>query len=159
MDQKKIIIIGSISVLVVGMLVIGVVAYRARTAVETPPAEQQVPAPETGGSPSGIGQPASGGVVPQKGGTPTAPSGTATSSAQTGLPGIVDRTPDYTGATDTDKDGLPDARERILGTNPNKADTDGDGYSDGEEVLKYGSDPLDPKSTPKTIEGHDKFGL
>lgn len=35
---------------------------------------------------------------------------------------------------DTDKDGLNDAWEIILGTNLNKADTDGDTYLDGEEV-------------------------
>lgn len=35
---------------------------------------------------------------------------------------------------DTDADGLNDAWEITLGTNLNKADTDGDGYPDGEEV-------------------------
>jgi len=34
-----------------------------------------------------------------------------------------------------------------IGTDPNKADTDGDGYSDGAEVAAK-SDPLDPKSVP-----------
>ncbi|MCB9802570.1 L,D-transpeptidase family protein [Candidatus Nomurabacteria bacterium] len=42
---------------------------------------------------------------------------------------------------DTDQDGLNDAWELILGTNLNKADTDGDGYSDGEEV-NNSYDPL-----------------
>jgi Bacterial TSP3 repeat len=37
------------------------------------------------------------------------------------------------GATDTDGDGLPDRRERNLGTNPNNADTDGDGLPDGKD--------------------------
>jgi hypothetical protein len=35
---------------------------------------------------------------------------------------------------DSDRDGLTDAEEAIFGTDPNKADTDGDGYSDGAEV-------------------------
>ncbi|RKG60434.1 VWA domain-containing protein [Corallococcus sp. AB011P] len=35
---------------------------------------------------------------------------------------------------DTDGDGLTDAREYELGTNPNLRDTDGDGFSDGVEV-------------------------
>jgi hypothetical protein len=37
-------------------------------------------------------------------------------------------------AADTDGDGLTDAREAEVGTNPNLLDTDGDGFSDGVEV-------------------------
>ena len=37
------------------------------------------------------------------------------------------------GATDTDGDGLPDRRERTIGTDPNNPDTDGDGRPDGAE--------------------------
>jgi Bacterial TSP3 repeat len=37
------------------------------------------------------------------------------------------------GATDTDGDGLPDRRERTLGTDPNNPDTDGDGLPDGKD--------------------------
>jgi len=50
----------------------------------------------------------------------------------------------YSGATkkiDSDKDGLADETEKKLGTNQNNADSDGDGYKDGTEVLK-GFDPL-----------------
>jgi hypothetical protein len=36
--------------------------------------------------------------------------------------------------TDTDKDGLPDKLEEALKTDPNKSDTDGDGFSDGAEI-------------------------
>jgi len=42
---------------------------------------------------------------------------------------------------DSDKDGLPDNIEKILGTNPYKADTDGDGYNDLQEI-KSGYSPL-----------------
>ena len=44
----------------------------------------------------------------------------------------------YSGATrktDSDKDGVADETEKKIGTNPNKADTDGDGYKDGLEIL------------------------
>ncbi len=44
---------------------------------------------------------------------------------------------------DTDADGLTDQRELELGTDPRNKDTDGDGLSDGDEVLKYGTNPLD----------------
>jgi len=42
---------------------------------------------------------------------------------------------------DSDLDGLTDEQERILGTDPNNPDTDGDGVSDGDEV-KAGRNPL-----------------
>ncbi len=42
---------------------------------------------------------------------------------------------------DTDKDGLSDELELQLGTDPNNPDTDGDGYTDGEEVAN-GYNPL-----------------
>lgn len=38
---------------------------------------------------------------------------------------------------DSDGDGIPDEIESALGTNPNAADTDGDGLSDGDEVYPY----------------------
>ena len=44
---------------------------------------------------------------------------------------------------DTDNDGLTNAEEAQLGTDPNDGDTDGDTYADGGEVLS-GTDPLDP---------------
>lgn len=44
---------------------------------------------------------------------------------------------------DTDGDGLSDGDEVLkYKTDPLKADTDGDGLSDGDEVLKYKTDPL-----------------
>lgn len=52
---------------------------------------------------------------------------------------------------DTDKDGLSDDFEAALGTDYLKADSDGDGYSDAEEIfggfnpLGAGLLPLDPK--------------
>jgi hypothetical protein len=43
-------------------------------------------------------------------------------------------------ADDADKDGVPDAVEVMLGTDPKKADSDGDGTPDGND-----SNPLTPK--------------
>jgi len=42
--------------------------------------------------------------------------------------------PDDAGSGDSDGDGLTDAEELALGTDPNNPDTDGDGFSDGVEV-------------------------
>lgn len=53
---------------------------------------------------------------------------------------------------DTDNDGLPDAQEAELGTDPAKTDTDGDGLFDKEEVVTYGTDPL------KTDSDGDGYG-
>ena len=48
---------------------------------------------------------------------------------------------------DTDGDGLSDGEERMYwGTDHQNLDTDGDGLSDGEEVLTYGTDPTNPDS-------------
>jgi outer membrane protein OmpA-like peptidoglycan-associated protein len=43
---------------------------------------------------------------------------------------------------DSDRDGLSDAIEKELGTDPNNLDTDGDGLYDGTEVKRTKTDPL-----------------
>jgi hypothetical protein len=45
---------------------------------------------------------------------------------------------------DTDGDGLTDAEEETLGTDPENSDTDADGLSDGEEVNTHSTNALDP---------------
>ena len=45
-------------------------------------------------------------------------------------------------SADDDGDGLTDATEETLGTNPLNPDTDGDGLSDGAEVNTYATNPL-----------------
>ena len=42
---------------------------------------------------------------------------------------------------DADADGLPDAREDEIGTDPAKPDSDGDGLTDRDEVDFFGTDP------------------
>lgn len=51
---------------------------------------------------------------------------------------------------DSDGDGLTDGDEASQGTDPFNPDTDSDGWGDGEEVIRYGTDPLDPRSFPSS---------
>jgi hypothetical protein len=51
---------------------------------------------------------------------------------------------------DSDKDGLSDAQEIILGTNPFNPDTDQDGFLDGVEY-KFGFDPKKPGPADKIV--------
>lgn len=52
---------------------------------------------------------------------------------------------------DSDNDGLTNENEEELGTNPNKADSDGDKLSDGLEVYALGTDPLKKDSDDNGI--------
>ncbi len=58
--------------------------------------------------------------------------------------------------TDTDADGLTDALERHLGTNPTRTDSDDDGLSDAYEILHLHTNPLsadtDSDGVPDSIE-------
>lgn len=53
---------------------------------------------------------------------------------------------------DTDGDGLRDGVEVALGMDPSSSDSDGDGVSDTTEYLA-GSDPRDPAATPSGVAG------
>jgi len=56
---------------------------------------------------------------------------------------------------DSDDDGLSNAREEKLGTNPDAADTDHDGLDDGREV-KLGTDPkLDDSDGDGLVDGDE----
>jgi hypothetical protein len=50
--------------------------------------------------------------------------------------------------TDMDLDGLNTIQERVLGTHANNADSDGDGFSDLEELARQSS-PLSARSVPR----------
>lgn len=58
-----------------------------------------------------------------------------------------DNCPSSTRDVDADGDGLTDAFEGDIGTDPAEADTDGDGFDDGRELLR-GTDPRDEDDTP-----------
>lgn len=50
--------------------------------------------------------------------------------------------------TDADRDGILDADEALHGTSPTESDTDGDGYSDYEEINEFFSDPTTADLSP-----------
>jgi len=53
---------------------------------------------------------------------------------------------------DFDNDGLSNRSELYYGTNPELADSDGDGYNDGLETGLLGSDPNDPNSPGEGVQ-------
>ncbi|OGU57319.1 MAG: hypothetical protein A2X64_06310 [Ignavibacteria bacterium GWF2_33_9] len=60
------------------------------------------------------------------------------------------------GDADYDKDGLTNDRERILGTDPQNPDTDGDGLTDGREVEKIKSNPLNPDTDDDGLNDYEE---
>jgi outer membrane protein OmpA-like peptidoglycan-associated protein len=58
---------------------------------------------------------------------------------------------------DADGDGLPKSTEEQLGTDPNKADTDGDGLSDGDEINNYHTNPLKVDSDSDNLSDKDEI--
>ena len=64
-----------------------------------------------------------------------------------GIPDLLEPMIGSDPTADFDMDGLSNAREILLGTDPMRQDTDGDGWWD-EAEMSVGSDPLDPKSRP-----------
>lgn len=64
---------------------------------------------------------------------------------------IPTATPTVDKNLDSDKDGLPDAIEKVLGTYITKTDTDSDGYNDLEEI-KSGYSPLIAGAAGKYVQ-------
>jgi hypothetical protein len=63
------------------------------------------------------------------------------------------------GDPDPDADGLGDCAEAGLGTDPNLADSDGDGLADGDELAIHSTDPLDPDSDDDGLSDGDEVGV
>ncbi len=58
---------------------------------------------------------------------------------------------------DSDGDGLTDAEEQLLGTDPDIPDTDEDGLNDGDEVTTYNTNPLDPDTDGDNLTDGDEI--
>jgi hypothetical protein len=76
------------------------------------------------------------------GGLSGTPSGTGFTAVSVGSSTAVAIHYEPTSDPDADADGLTDAQEATLGTNPNLGDTDGDGLLDGTEVNSSLTNPL-----------------
>lgn len=81
--------------------------------------------------------------------TPLTPGPHTVTVTQTDSTGAVTGTDSVTftvaaDPSDPDGDGLPTDDETVRGTDPTNPDTDGDGLTDGAEVLTHGTNPLDP---------------
>jgi hypothetical protein len=63
------------------------------------------------------------------------------------------------GDIDSDDDGLSDAAEIALGSNPNNPDSDGDGLSDGQEVNDYGTNPLSTDTDGDGLSDYEEVAL
>ncbi len=64
-----------------------------------------------------------------------------------------------TGAEDPDHDGLSNAEELLAGTDPTKADTDGDGLSDGSEVKTLGTNPKSADTDGDGLSDSDEISI
>src|SRR6185503_106032 len=107
------------------------------------------PGAATGGTPAGTlggtgGTGANGAAGGLDVGTPTA-----------GAPGAGPTQPGVPRQVDSDNDGVPDATERAVGTNPTSGDTDGDGLPDGWER----ANGLDPNNRADAGLDSDGDGL
>lgn len=60
---------------------------------------------------------------------------------------------------DTDKDGVPDALELKYGTDPKNPDTDGDGLTDGDEIMVWGTDPLKKDTDGDGLSDYDEVKI
>ncbi|HTK60448.1 MAG TPA: hypothetical protein VL283_04595 [Candidatus Baltobacteraceae bacterium] len=162
MDQRKIAILSTVAILVIGGAVLGLVAWRysqlAPPAVEQP-GDGTVP-PEDGGTlPEGGGTtvPPEGTTPDGNGAAPESPTSTGQTPLQPDTATTIDPAAVATGCDtsvddfDCDYDNLSNKEERERKTDPLKADTDGDGLSDASEIYVWKSDPLNPRSIDPTM--------
>jgi len=77
---------------------------------------------------------------------------------RTANPGQEDFNADMIGdaCQDSDGDGLLDADEIAMGTDPGNPDTDGDGLDDGDEINIHGTDPTDSDTDDDGLSDGDE---
>lgn len=92
-------------------------------------------------------------AVPTTTPTPTPSPSPTVSPTPTASPTPTPTLPPLDPDGDEDRDGLTNAEEEVIGTNPREKDTDGDGFEDGVEVgTEPPTDPLDPDDPADTTD-------
>ncbi len=114
--------------------------FRKQAAPAPAPAPTPAPAPAPAPTPAPQPTPA---PAP-----PPAPAPVATSTPTAAAPPPK---PTYVSAPDADNDGLTDVEEALYGTDPHKADTDGNGYPDGTELINL-YNPAGSKPSKKLVD-------
>lgn len=158
MDIKKVAILSSVAIVVLGG-VVGFLVLRSRqnagqlpvTADVNVPAEQPlVKASSATSTPKETTPVSVPDVQPSVEPLSTTPA-MITIDENAKFQGCDDSIPDG----DCDYDHLTNAQEKTFHTDLHNADTDGDGLNDGEEVLTWKSDPLNPRSIDPTMTDLD----
>jgi hypothetical protein len=128
--------------------------------IANPPATANEPTPTVPATPTApvVTTPPPAAVLntaPGATGTPVTPPPQPAPAAATGTPATVPP-PSTSVAPDSDGDGLTDAQEAVLGTNPNSPDSDNDGLTDYQEVCIYGTNPLNPDTDGDSYKDGDE---
>jgi hypothetical protein len=97
-------------------------------------------------------------LTPPEGAAPPPPVSTAPPVTEAGgtttPPSVAPTTP-----PDRDEDGLGDAEEEELGTDPDNPDSEGDHVDDGDEVHEWGTDPLDNDTDGDFLTDGDEVNI
>ena len=153
-DYRKIAIISSIVVLVLGVGVIGLIVLRARSFAVVPVSDERQISEATVLTDDRVG--GENGVQIEGISSSNATSLTTMTDPHTVVNTVVEQTQSpiicdiNEGRLDCDYDGLTNAEEAALGTDPLDPDTDGDGLTDGDEVNIFKSNPKNPRSLSST---------
>lgn len=133
MGYQRILLFVGIGVVIVG--VIGTAAYLTWRRISTPVANTNVPAANVNAPAANANVPAvNANLNANQNANVNAPDTNVNANANANVNGPI--------IIDSDGDGLTDAEERSLGTDPTKTDTDGDELSDWDEVRVYRTNPL-----------------
>jgi hypothetical protein len=148
-------------IMIVGFLVLSAAVYLSYVFLINPRAAKPSSAPKETTAPATKEKPAQT-PAPSVPATTPSPAEKASSSPETGTEPVestastipeaqaTSTAPAISGIIDSDGDGLSNAEEVLLGTDPAKSDSDGDGYTDFAELFNL----YNPAGSGKIIENY-----